>query len=511
MATAKTYTATIIGIDAHIIEVEADISIGLGAFNIVGLPDGTIRESRERIVAALNNACEEFPIRRVIVNLAPADIKKVGTGFDLPIALSILEASKQIPRELISSILIIGELSLDGKIRAVDGILAVALAARKSGFKTIIVPEENGPAASLVEGLTVLTATRIEEVFSHFRNGETLPQCIKTEFQPLVKPSEFDLDFSDVKGQETAKRAMEIAAAGKHNLLLTGPPGSGKSMLSKRLPGILPPLTFDEALEVTKIHSIAGIIEKDHTIIYSRPFRNPHHSTSGAGLIGGGSIPKPGEVSLAHHGVLFLDELPEFPRTTLDLLRQPLEDKRVVLSRAKISLSFPSDFILLAAMNPCPCGYLGSEGKECVCSAASILKYRSRISGPLMDRIDMQIEMPSLTYEEMNFRKKGEPSHSIRARVLKARDRQFSRFGKSPSNYNANMRHNEVEKHCQLNKEGHDLLSHILTRFRLSGRAHDSILKVARTIADLDQSEKIESCHLSEAVNYRCLDRELNF
>jgi magnesium chelatase family protein len=511
MPTARTFTATIIGIDAHIIEVEADISIGLGAFHIVGLPDSSIKESRERIVAALNNACEEFPIRKVIVNLAPADIRKVGTGFDLPIAMAILEASKQIPAGLLSSCLIIGELSLEGKIRPIDGILSVALAARKAGFSKLIVPEENGPAAALVEGVSVLTAICITEVFKYFRDEDPLPEC---ENNPAEKNKEgflYDLDFSDVKGQNSAKRALEIAAAGSHNVLLSGPPGSGKSMLSKRLPSILPPLTFEEALEVTKIHSIAGVIGKDHTISFTRPFRNPHHSTSGAGLIGGGSVPKPGEVSLAHNGVLFLDELPEFPRSTLDLLRQPLEDKKVVISRAKISLGFPSDFILLAAMNPCPCGYLGSEGKECVCSMAAVLKYRSRISGPLMDRIDMQIEMPSLTYEEMNFQKKGESSLAIRKRVLKAREIQLERFKKEHSAYNANMRHREVEKYCGLDKEGHKLLSHILGKFRLSGRAHDSILKVARTIADLELSDAIDSRHLAEAVNYRCLDRELNF
>ncbi len=512
MTTAITNTATVIGIDAHVIEVEADVSIGLGVFNIVGLPDGTIKESRERIVAALNNACEEFPIRKVIVNLAPADIRKVGTGFDLPIAMAILEASNQIPQGLLSSCLIIGELSLEGKIRPIDGILSVALAARDAGIDTLIVPRENGPSAALIEGLTVLTAVSIDEVLNHFCNNEQLAECLPANNPESSWQTKYDVDFSEVKGQDSAKRALEIAAAGKHNVLLSGPPGSGKSMLSKRLPGILPPLTFHEALEVTKIHSVAGVVEKDHTILYTRPFRNPHHSTSGAGLIGGGSVPKPGEVSLAHHGVLFLDELPEFPRSTLDLLRQPLEDKKVVISRAKVSLGFPSDFILLAAMNPCPCGYLGSEGKECVCSAAAVLKYRSRISGPLMDRIDMQIEMPSLTYDEMNFKQKGESSESIRKRVLNAREMQLERFSRDDNtSSNANMRHRDVEIHCCLDREGHQILSHVLGKLRLSGRAHDSILKVARTIADLDQSGTIKSHHLSEAVNYRSLDRELNF
>lgn len=511
MPTALTNTATIIGIDAHIIEVEADVSIGLGNFIIVGLPDGAIKESKERIIAAMNNSCGEFPIRRVIVNLAPADIKKMGTGFDLPVALAILEASKQIPSGCLKSYLIIGELSLEGKIRAIDGILAIALAARNSGISTLIVPRENGPAASIVKGLTVLTASHIREVYDHFTENAFLDECNQIPLNTTTSLAVQGLDFSEVKGQESAKRALEIAAAGNHNVLLTGPPGSGKSMLSKRLPGILPPLTFDEALEVTKIHSIAGTISKDHKIVQERPFRHPHHSTSGAGLIGGGSYPRPGEVSLAHHGVLFLDELPEFSRSILDLLRQPLEDKKVVIARANISLPFPSNFILLAAMNPCPCGYLGSEGKECVCSTNSILKYRSRISGPLLDRIDMQIEMPALSYEEINFAKRGEASLSIRKRVLIAREEQLKRFNHVDSKYNSNMSHSEVETFCSLNTDGHALLSHVLQKFRLSGRAHDSILKVARTIADLDQSLSIETWHLTEAVNYRSMDRELHF
>ncbi len=511
MPTALTKTATIIGIDAHIIEVEADVSIGMGVFNIVGLPDGTIKESRERIVAALNNSCGEFPIRRVVVNLAPADVKKVGTGFDLPVALAVLEASHQIPRGCLKDYLIVGELALNGKIRPVDGILAIALSAKKAGIKTLIVPEENGPAAAIVDSLSILTASHIQQLFDHFTENAFLSEATSQLEQSDFEPHGEFLDFSDVKGQESAKRALEIAAAGKHNVLLTGPPGSGKSMLSKRLPGILPPLSFDEALEVTKIHSIAGTISKSHQLVNQRVFRSPHHSTSGAGLIGGGTYPRPGEVSLAHHGVLFLDEFPEFPRSILDLLRQPLEDKRVVISRANVSLQFPSDFVLLAAMNPCPCGYLGSEGKECVCSNTSVLKYRSKISGPLLDRIDMQIEMPALSYEEMNFAKKGESSETIRERVLAARKAQLSRFADTTTNYNSNMTHAEVELFCKLETEGHELLAGVLQKHRLSGRAHDGILKVARTIADLEKSPAIQTWHLSEAVNYRCLDRELHF
>ena len=511
MTTAITNTATIIGIDAHVIEVEADVSIGLGHFSIVGLPDGAIKESRDRIMAALNNACGGFPIRKVVVNLAPADIRKMGTGFDLPIAMAILEASKVIPEKSLRENLIIGELSLEGLIRPIDGMLAVALAAKKAGISTMIVPEENGAAASMVDGLTIMTAGSIKEVVAHFLEEQQLPEFI-ADLEETLHPQITDhLDFSDVRGQETAKRALEIAASGKHNVLFTGPPGSGKSMLSKRMPSILPPLSFDEALEVTKIHSIAGMLAKDHQIIKERPFRNPHHSISGAGLVGGGSYPKPGEISLAHHGVLFLDELPEFPRSTIDLLRQPIEEKRVIISRANSTLTFPSDHILLAAMNPCPCGYLGDSGRDCACSASSILRYRSKISGPMMDRIDLQVEMPPVSYDELNFSKKGESSKQIRSRVMVARTMQLERFRGGPVSYNSGMNHQGVELYCGLKEEGHKLLSRVLEKYRLSSRAHDSVLKVARTIADLEPSDHIETWHLAEAVNYRCLDKELNY
>ncbi len=511
MTTAITNTATIIGIDAHVIEVEADVSIGLGAFNIVGLPDGAIKESRDRIMAALNNACGGFPVRKVVVNLAPADIRKSGTGFDLPVAMAILEASKAIPTNALRDTLIIGEFSLEGLIRPIDGMLAVALAARNANITTLIVPEENGAAAALVDGLTILTAGSIKEVVSHFQGEQPLPEFI-ADLEETLHPSVTDhLDFSDVRGQETAKRALEIAASGKHNVLFTGPPGSGKSMLSKRMASILPPLTFEEALDVSKIHSIAGILPKGHQVIRDRPFRSPHHSISGAGMVGGGSYPKPGEISLAHKGVLFLDELPEFPRNIIDLLRQPVEEKRVIISRAKSTLTFPADFILLAAMNPCPCGYLGDLAKECQCSAAGVIKYRSKISGPMMDRIDLQVEMPNLSYNEMNFSGKGESSRQIRARVVVARMMQTERFQNDSSRYNSSMDHQEVEQFCGLKKEGHQMLADILEKYRLSGRAHDSVLKVARTIADLEQADHIETWHLAEAVNYRCLDKELNF
>ena len=509
MTTAQAHTATIVGVDAHLVEVEADVSIGLGAFNIVGLPDGAIRESKDRITSAINNCGAGFPIRKVVVNLAPADLPKSGTGFDLPMALAILEASTKLPQDSMKGILAIGELSLDGRIRPVNGLLAMALAAKLAGVKEILVPAESAPGAAMVQGLEVYPAATLNEVLDHL-NGFKLIEPYQAQEDLQEDWTYLEPDFSEVKGQETAKRALEIAAAGRHNLLFTGPPGSGKSMLARRLAGILPPMSFTECLDATKIHSIAGRLDPGEERLVRRPFQSPHHSVSGAGLIGGGTIPKPGEVSLAHHGVLFLDELPEYTRNTLDLLRQPLEDKRVTISRAKESLTFPTDFILIAAMNPCPCGYLGDKTKECTCSQALVERYRARISGPLLDRIDMQVEMPSLTYEEINFGKKGESSSSIRGRVLEAREQQSARFTK-PDAYNANMSHKEVENFCQLDEAGHDLLKSALERFRLSGRAHDSILKVARTIADLEGVAEIQIPHLAEAITYRCLERGVQF
>ena len=511
MATAIAKTATIVGVDAQLIEVEADVHMGLGAFHIVGLPDGSIKESKERIQSALKNACGSFPIRRIVVNLAPADIKKMGTGFDLPIALAVLEAHGRLPAGSLNLEPIIGELSLEGKIRPVPGILAVALAVKRSGFARLIVPQENAAQASLVEGLEILPASHIGEVFSHYLEERPLAPFGAEQNGDRKESIVTDLDFSDVRGQETAKRSLEIAAAGRHNVLFSGPPGSGKSMLAKRLPSILPSPTFEETLEATKIHSIAGTLHNSRSFLPERPFRCPHHSISGAGLVGGGANPKPGEVSLAHHGVLFLDELPEFSRHTLDLLRQPLEEKCVTIARVASTLSFPADFVLLAAMNPCPCGHLGDANQECTCAAAAILRYRSRVSGPLLDRIDLQIEMPNLTYDELNFSQKGETSDRIRRRVEAAQEIQQKRFENSSVDYNADMSHRQVELHCELNREGHGLLADALTKYRLSGRAHDSILKMARTIADLEQSASLEPWHLAEAVNYRCLDREIRY
>ncbi|MBV4359136.1 YifB family Mg chelatase-like AAA ATPase [Pinibacter aurantiacus] len=506
----KTFGSAVYGVEAITITIEVNVSEG-SFFAVVGLPDVAVKESAQRIDSAIKTNGYRMPRSKVVVNLAPADIKKSGSAFDLPIAMGLLGASEQL--ELIDALkdyIMMGELSLDGTIQPIKGALPIAITARKEGFKGLIVPKQNAREAAMVNSLEVYGVSHINEVIEFFQSGKNLqPVVVDTRDEFFSSQYSFDFDFSDVKGQENIKRALEIAAAGGHNAILIGPPCAGKTMLAKRLPTILPPLTLHEALETTKIHSVAGKLPDNATLISKRPFRSPHHTVSDAALVGGGSVPQPGEISLAHNGVLFLDELPEFKRTALEVMRQPMEERRVTISRAKVALDFPASFMLVASMNPCPCGYYNHPIKPCTCPPGAVQKYLNKISGPLLDRIDLHVEVTPVPFNELSSSKNGESSENIRERVITAREIQAERYKESAGVYcNAQMNSKQLKEICVLDNISANLLKIAMNKLNLSARAYDRILKVSRTIADLAASETIKAEHVAEAIQYRSLDRE---
>ncbi|NOR44108.1 MAG: YifB family Mg chelatase-like AAA ATPase [Candidatus Delongbacteria bacterium] len=505
---AKIKSAAVLGLDAFEIEVETHLEKGLPGLSLVGLPDAAVKESKDRINAAIKNSNYEFPLKRIIINLAPADIKKEGSSYDLPIAIAILTASGQIDGDKMNDYIFLGELALDGTLRPIKGALPIAILGEIKNYKGIILPKENAFEAAVIEGVDVLPVENLKQVVD-FINGDEEIEPLKINIEDLFEEfNKWDIDFHEVKGQYHVKRALEIAAAGGHNLIMIGPPGSGKSMLSKRFATILPNMTLPEALETTKIYSVAGLLPHNKALMATRPFRSPHHSISDAALVGGGRIPKPGEISLAHHGVLFLDELPEFKKNVLEVMRQPLEDREVTIARAASTLKFPANFVMVAAMNPCPCGYYGDPTRDCTCGETKIKSYLSKISGPLLDRIDIHIEVPAVKYEDLAQKEDGEKSEDIRKRVIKSREVQLKRYSEVDIFSNASMNQKHIKKHCQLDTASEKILKRAIESLSLSARAYNRILKVSRTIADLDGKQNIEISHISEAIQYRSLDRK---